>query len=237
MNEVMDSALQDVEHLKEGGCDAIIIENMGDVPYVKSEIAYETFGAMTMITASIVKMGLPTGIQVLAAANFQAMAMAFITGAHFIRVEGFAYAHIADEGWIDACAGPLLRQRKDLGAQVLIWADIQKKHAAHTITQDIGMEGWAKGAAFCGADALIITGHSTGVPTDIKDVQKAKSAGLPLVIGSGVCPEDASILAKEANALIVGSWLKKEGNWRNQVDPSRVKIVSDIVKSTTISTF
>lgn len=229
MAEVMDAAIQDAESLQKGGCDAIIVENMGDVPYVKSKVAHETFGAMTIITASIVKMGMPTGIQVLAAANAQAMAMAYITGAHFVRVEGFAYAHVADEGWIDACAGALLRQRNQLGADVSIWADIQKKHASHAITSDISIEDLAKGTAFCGADALIITGSSTGMATDIDDVQRAKIAGLPVVVGSGVCPEDAPLLAREASALIVGSWIKKEGNWRASVDQKRVKILRDLL--------
>ena len=27
----------------------------------------------------------------------------------FIRAEGFVFGHVADEGWVEACAGPLLR--------------------------------------------------------------------------------------------------------------------------------
>ena len=31
----------------------------------------------------------------------------------FIRAEGFVFGHVADEGWVEACAGPLLRSEMD----------------------------------------------------------------------------------------------------------------------------
>ena len=63
------------------------------------------------------------------AANHEALAVAHSTGAQFIRVEGFVFSHIADEGWIDSCAGKLLRYRRNIGAdKVLLWTDIKKKH-------------------------------------------------------------------------------------------------------------
>ena len=30
-------------------------------------------------------------------------------GLQFVRAEGFVFGHLADEGWVEACAGPLLR--------------------------------------------------------------------------------------------------------------------------------
>ena len=41
---------------------------------------------------------LPLGIQVLAGANEAALAVAYSSGASFVRVEGFVFAHVADEG-------------------------------------------------------------------------------------------------------------------------------------------
>ena len=65
----------------------------------------------------------------LLAANKEALSIAHSSGANFIRVEGYVYSHIGDEGWIDSCAGQLLRHRKLIGADnVLIWSDIKKKH-------------------------------------------------------------------------------------------------------------
>ena len=63
------------------------------------------------------------------AANKESLAVAHCTGAQFIRVEGFVYSHIADEGWIDSSAGDILRYKRYIGADnTLIFTDIKKKH-------------------------------------------------------------------------------------------------------------
>jgi len=41
-------------------------------------------------------------------------------------------------GWIDACAGPLLRYRRQIGgSNIAVFCDIKKKHSAHAVTQDV----------------------------------------------------------------------------------------------------
>ena len=50
----------------------------------------------------------------------------------FIRAEVFVFAHVADEGLMNACAGNLLRYRKHIqtadSKPIAILADIKKKH-------------------------------------------------------------------------------------------------------------
>lgn len=231
MKRVVTSATRDARVLADEGCDALIIENMGDVPYLKGAVPAETIAAFTVAAHAVAQLGtkLPIGIQVLAAANREALGIAVATGARFVRVEAFAYAHVADEGWIDASAGELLRARRALGADVHVWADVQKKHAAHAVTDDLRLDELAQGHAFAGADALIVTGKATGRPTSIDDVRSAKSAGRPVLVGSGVTPDNAEALAAEADGLIVGSWLKRDGGWQNEVDPERVRRMRGLV--------
>ncbi|MGE0713528.1 MAG: BtpA/SgcQ family protein [Planctomycetota bacterium] len=222
--EVVAAARRDGEALLAGGCDALLVENMGDVPYLRGRVEPETVAAAALATRAVVELGAPTGLQLLAGANREALGVAVATGARFLRVEAFAYAHVADEGWLEACAGELLRARRALGAgEVAVWADVQKKHAAHAVTADLDVAALAEGAAFCGADALVITGQHTGAPTALADVQAARTAGLPVAVGSGVTPRDAGALAAAADALIVGSWIKEQGDWRRHVDPARVR--------------
>lgn len=217
-------ARSDAEALLRGGCDAVIVENMGDLPYLKGAVGPDTLAAMTLCVADVVALGAPVGVQILAGANAQALAVAGVTGARFIRAEAFAYGHLADEGWLEASAGPLLRQRATAGlGQVGIWADVQKKHAAHAVSADLTLEALARGHRFCGADVLIVTGGETGAPTGPSDVAEAATAGLPVAVGSGVTPADAAALGRVASALVVGSWLKHDGDWRNPVDMDRVR--------------
>jgi membrane complex biogenesis BtpA family protein len=234
MDEVIDAALADAESLIAGGCDGIIVENMHDLPYLKGGVDPETTAAMALVTGAITGLGtLPVGVQILAGANREALGVAVTCGAAFIRAEAFAYAHVADEGWLDASAGPLLRARAALGARekVAVWADVKKKHAAHALTSDIPLDEYAKGAAFCGADALIVTGPATGAPTQANDIALAKAAGLPVVVGSGVDAHSAAALGKIADALIVGTALKKDGAWTKPVDVDRVRTLAEALAS------
>lgn len=225
VSAVIDAARRDTEALAEGGCDAVLVENMGDVPYLRGPALPETIAAMSVATAAVGEFGLPVGVQVLAGANRAALAVAVASGATFIRAEAFAYAHVADEGIIEASAGPLLRARAAMGADVAIWADVQKKHAAHALTADLDLAELARGHAFCGADALIVTGQATGRSTEPDDIILAQEAGLPVAVGSGVTPSDAGQLAALADALIVGTALKVDGQWRRPVDVDRVRAV------------
>ncbi len=229
MKAVVEAARRDAERLVEGGCDALLVENMGDLPYLRGRVYPETVAAMARAASVVTELGLPVGVQVLAGANREALGVAVASGAHFVRVEGFAYAHVADEGWLEASAGELLRARRALGADIAIWADVRKKHAAHAVTGDLSLAELAKGTAFCGADALIVTGGATGEPTATADLEAARAAGLPVVVGSGVTDRDAASLAALADALIVGSWLKRDGDWRAPVELARVRRLREVV--------
>ncbi len=226
VRQMRDLARRDAELLLEGGCDALLVENMHDLPYLRGQVPPETVAAMTLGVDAIADLGVPFGLQVLAAANLEALGVAVATGASFMRAEAFAYAHVADEGWLDASAGPLLRRRADLLADpagLAIWADVQKKHAAHAVTADLSLAELAKGSAFSGADALIVTGTATGTAASLDDVREARAARLPVLVGSGITPTNAAAFAALSEGLIVGTALKVDGDWRNPVDPTRVR--------------
>ena len=169
------------------------------------------------------------GIQILAGANHDAVAVAHAAGLDFVRAEGFAFAHVADEGVFDtADAGPLLRYRKAIGAErVAVFTDIKKKHASHAITGDIDIAENASAAAFMGADGVIVTGGSTGQAASLDDVRACKGAGLPVLVGSGVTPASVANTIAHAAAAIVGSALQQGGHWANPIDPERVRALVD----------
>ncbi|MBQ9244481.1 MAG: BtpA/SgcQ family protein [Proteobacteria bacterium] len=227
MPEILDAALKDAETLVSGGCDALLVENMADLPYLNGHVGPEIVSAMAIAVDRIVsRFDLPVGVQVLAGANCEAMALATCAGASFIRAEAFAYAHVADEGLMNASAAEVLRLRKHLGSSVRVWADVQKKHACHAITSDARLEDLAHGFEFCGADALIVTGVSTGCEAHIEDVAKVRPAGLPVVIGSGITSANASKFGAAADGLIVGTSIKIDGNWRQPVELERVQAIA-----------
>lgn len=227
IDEITTRATSEAKLLAEAGFDAIIIENMHDVPYLRREVGPEIVAAMTIVARAVrAAIDIPLGVQILAGANRAALAVALAAGVQFIRAEGFVYASVADEGLLDeADAGPLLRYRRMIGADhIRVLADIKKKHNSHAITADVDLAETARTAEFCGADGVIVTGVATGRATSLDDVRTVRAATkLPLAIGSGARPDNLRAHFEYADAVIVGSWYKQRGDWMNPPDPTRVK--------------
>ena len=227
LEAIVEKALAEARVYVDEGMDALLIENMHDVPYLKRQVGPEITAAMTRIAAEVRRAfpGVPLGIQILAGANREALAAALAAGADFIRAEGFVFGHVADEGWIEADAGPLMRYRRHIGAEkIAVFTDIQKKHASHAVTADIDLVQQAEAAGFFLSDGVIVTGTSTGRPPDRQTLQHLRRhTSLPVLIGSGVTAENLYDYFDLADAFIVGSYLKRDGRWQNAVDPVRVR--------------
>jgi membrane complex biogenesis BtpA family protein len=225
-------AIAEAKVLVDAGYDGIIVENMHDRPYVNPPHDAAVIAGMTMLVQAVresVPQRVHVGVQVLSRGEKEALAIAHVTGCQFIRCENFVFAHVADEGLLaDAAAGPLLRYRRSLGADnIHVFADVQKKHASHSITADTTLADLIHGAQFFCADGVIVTGTTTGKPTDPLDVKVARGAtSLPVLVGSGVTPPQVKGLLEHADGLIVGSYIKKGGVWDAPIDAQRaVEIV------------
>ncbi|MEP0842148.1 MAG: BtpA/SgcQ family protein [Phycisphaerae bacterium] len=223
---IVDHAVAEAKLLAGVGFHALIVENMHDRPYLPGRVGPEIVSAMTLVAGAVRQaVSIPIGVQILAGANREALAVALAAGASFIRAENFVFAQVADEGLMpQADAGPLLRYRRQIGAEhVRIFADIKKKHAAHALTADVDLAGAARAAAFFGADGVIVTGPATGEPARPEDVCVARAAvELPVAVGSGLALDNLRDYWEPADLFIVGSALKHDGLWHNPLDPDRV---------------
>src|SRR5882762_8675507 len=92
--KVVERAAAEAEVYQAHGFHGLMIENMHDRPYLKGGVGPEIVAAMTAIGREVRRATtLPLGVQVLAGANLEAMAVAQACGAAFIRAEGFVFAH------------------------------------------------------------------------------------------------------------------------------------------------
>ncbi len=234
MPAIIDQAVGEARLLAEAGFDAIMIENMHDRPFLRQKVGPEIVSGMAAVLDAVRGVvDKPLGVQVLAGANREALAVAMAGGATFIRAENFVFAQVADEGLMpDAEAGPLLRYRREIGAEhIRIFADIKKKHAGHAITADINIAATARAAAFFGADGVIVTGPATAEPVSLEDMREVSAAvELPVAVGSGVTPRNLAELWDLADIFIVGSFLKREGQWHQPLDPDRIEILMRVVE-------
>ncbi len=225
VREIVASAVREAALYRAGGVAGVAIENMHDLPYLRGRVGPEIVAAMTLVGHAVkAEFGGPVGLQILAGANQEAVAVAHAAGLDFIRAEGYVFAHVADEGFIQSSAAEVLRYRKQIGAErVQVWADVKKKHSAHAITADISLGLTAETVEFMRGDAVIITGNVTGDPPKLEDVREAKGhCRLPVLLGSGVSPENLAGFYAAADGFIVGSYFKVDGYWENTVDPRRV---------------
>lgn len=208
---------------------------MHDVPYVQDKkIGTEIVASMTRLSLEIKRImsKTPCGIQILASANRQALAVAKASDLQFIRAEGFVFSHVADEGFTDACAGDILRYRKQIDAEsVLIFTDLKKKHSSHAITNDVSLLETAHAAEFFLTDGIILTGTATGCAVNSNDVKsiynKVKS---PILIGSGVTCQNLKEYFYKSHGAIIGSYFKKDGHWSGELCETRI---SELMESVT----
>jgi hypothetical protein len=226
VSEIAAQAAREAAIYRDCGVDGIIIENMHDVPYLRGSVGPEIVAAMAVIGQAVkTESRLPVGIQILAGANIEAMAVAHAANLDFIRAEGFVFAHVADEGLIQSSAAELLRYRKMIGAdRVQVWTDVKKKHSSHAITADISLGATAEAVEFMRGDAVIVTGSVTGDAPKLADVQEVKThCRLPVLLGSGIDANNIADFYQAADGFIIGSYFKADGHWANPVEAERVK--------------
>lgn len=226
MHAVVMGALADARGLVEGGVDALLVENHGDAPFTPARVAAATVAAMAVVAAEVRRAlpDVPLGVNVLKNDARAALAVAVACGGVFIRVNVHAGAVLADQGIVHSDAHGTLRDRRLLGADVKIFADVQGKHAVPLGPVELEQE--ARDLVHRGlADALVVSGRATGEATPLGDVKRVRGAvaGVPILVGSGVTPETVAELLSVADGAIVGTSLKRDGDVRNPVDVARVR--------------
>lgn len=231
---VYEGALEDAERYVRGGIDGLIIENHGDIPFAKPEdIGYETVATMSVITADIRKrVGVPIGINVLANAAIPAVAVAQASGAQFVRVNQWANAYVANEGFIEGPAAKASRYRAMLHAKnIRFFTDVHVKHGSHAITADRSLAELTRDVEFFDADAAIATGQRTGDSAQVGELQAIRDATeLPLLVGSGVTKDNVGEILSIADGVIIASSLKEEGVWWTPVSEASVKTFMTAVR-------
>lgn len=223
IESIEEQVLAEARILLDSGFTAAVLENFGDVPFLKDGVDESTVASMARIAAAVRKEvpALRLGINVLRNDALAALSIAAATGASFIRVNVHVGSTATDQGVIEGRAAETLRRRKALGVDVEIWADVQVKHGKSLAHDSIEAE--AEDAVERGlADALIVSGRATGKATSLADVRAVNDLGLrvPVYVGSGVTEENVKDVLAVADGIIVGTSLKEDGRTTSPIDRS-----------------
>lgn len=217
-------AVADAKAYERGGAHAVFIENFGDVPFTKTNVAPETIAAMTAAGCAVrTAVKLPIGFNVLRNDAQAALALCAACGGDFVRINVHTGAMLTDQGLIEGDAYHTLRYRARVAPGAEIFADVHVKHAVPLgdwTLEDSAHDTMERGLA----DALIVSGVGTGQAADIGDVERVRRAcpKAKLLLGSGVKLENVKDYLRFADGVIVGSSLKRDGKLANPVDPKRV---------------
>jgi hypothetical protein len=225
LEAVLTRARADARALVQGGADALLVENLGDAPFFAEGVPPETVAAMAVVLHELRALVAPRplGVNVLRNDARAALGLCAAAGAAFLRVNVHTGVMASDQGLLSGRAAETLRERARLAPEAAILADVHVKHAtplgAETLA-DAADDAWRRGRA----DALILTGPRSGTPPVRRDLEAVRERvdGAILLVGSGLCEENARELLALAQGAIVGTALKQGGRIEEPVDERRV---------------
>jgi len=229
------AALADARALAESGFDALLVENYGDVPYYPEDVPKHTVAELAAVVRELdIAVDLPVGVNVLRNDAEAALAVAGAAGGSFVRVNVHTGSAETDQGHVEGRAHGTLRLRERIDADAAILADVAVKHAA---PPERGIGALARDAFERGlADGLLVSGPATGETVEpdhlnaVLDARDRADANVPVLVGSGVTPDNAAELLALADGAVVGTAIKRGGETDNRVDPERARALVETVR-------
>jgi hypothetical protein len=226
-------AVTDGTAYRDAGFDALIVENYGDAPFVKTGNPPATIAAVTLIADAVRQATtLPIGINLLRNDAVAALGVCHAASGAFVRVNVLTGVAVTDQGLIEGDAHAVQAARRSLGRhggddRIRIMADLDVKHAAPLVARPLDViaeEAVMRG----GADGLLVTGAATGRPADLDHVRLVRTAmpGVPVWVASGVTAATVAETLEHADGAIVGTAAKQDGVTHAPVDPERAVAIA-----------
>ncbi len=252
VQSLIQRALDEVEIYHRNGIKHIELENIGAPYFIGNEIPLEDLLILHAVAQTIRKKypELKMGIQVLSSGELEALPIAIACDAFFVRSEASIFKGLRPEGetnnqgnlakffylrnYLHAAQGVELPENRRTPQ---IWCDVQKKHTVFK-EELSSLKTWLNTALFMKLEGIVLTGAETGSDIVENDLREAKNSisnlhenikqisgntaeiSIPLVTGSG---SNIEMYKKYADFIILGTSLKKNNYWENEVDESRVK--------------
>jgi membrane complex biogenesis BtpA family protein len=221
---------RDLEKLQAAGLDGLLFCNEADLPY-QLAVGPEIPAAMAAVVGQLRRdVTIPFGVNILWDAK-ASLAVARATGASFVR-EVMTGVYESDLGMIAPAIGEIGGYRTMIGADdVLLFDNVMPEFASAIGSRTVADR--ARGAAFLGADAILISGPAAGIPFAMSDLAAAKEAvpDTAVIANTGVRAERMAEIFAVADGAIVGTSLKVGGITWNEVDPARAERLMEAARS------
>ena len=227
---ILEPVARDLAVLQEAGVDGLLFCNEKDYPY-QLKVGPEVAAAMAATVGRLRdRIRVPFGVNLLWDPK-ATLAVARATGASFIR-EVLTGVYESDFGMIEPNIGELAAYRMAIGAaDVALFDNISPEFSSPIGTRTVADR--ARGAAFLGMDAILISGWAAGSPMAMGDLIAAKEAApeTPVIANTGVQADRIAEIFTVADGAIVGTSLKVDGITWNPVDRDRALRLMDAARA------
>ena len=223
IDEVIVPALEDAEILASHGVDALMVQNLGDIP-TDLQVTNVQVAWMTRVVSEVQRRtARPTGLNMLENDAEAMIAVASAANADFVRIKIYVGAMVTPFGVESAQAFAAIKARTTWRADaVAILADVHDRTGnplvAGTLEDDLDAA-----VRLGAADALVLTGKTYPGTHKLIETARRTVGAAPILVGGGVTASNIRELQAVADGVIVSSALKSAGNAFGRFDPAKVK--------------
>ena len=222
MKKIIERARKDLIALVSGGVDGVLFCNEYSIPYLDN-VRPITIACMARIIGELkTEIKVPFGVDV-ACDPYKAFDLAAATGASFVR-ETFSGAYAGDYGIQSYNMGEIERHRIDVGCKNVFTLATLVPEGSKQIAERTIEEVAKTVTSTLNPSALLVYGIAAGQSIDDTMISRAKNATTtPIFASNGVKSNTVADTLSVADGCIVGTWLKYDGKFYNEVDVDRVK--------------
>jgi membrane complex biogenesis BtpA family protein len=230
IDRTLDDALTEAQTLSNHGVDALMVQNLGDLPVdvraTSGQVAW-----MTRIAAEVRScFSVPVGLNLLENDAEAMFSVASAARADFVRIKVYVGAMMTPFGMESGQAFTAIRARNACDAgDVAIFADVHDRTGA-----PIASGGFAEDVEHAirlgGADGLVLTGKSYEETLAFIDSARKRIGAAPIVVGGGVSAKNFAEVARVADGVIVSSSLKDSNDAFGRIADAKVQAFMEEVR-------
>ncbi|HLW93326.1 MAG TPA: BtpA/SgcQ family protein [Roseiarcus sp.] len=230
IDAILQSALGEAGTLAENDVEALMVQNLGDLPVASSATSAQV-AWMTRIVAEIrERFKRPVGLNLLENDAEAMFAIASAAGADFVRIKVYVGAMMTPFGIESAQAFAAIRARNACdAANVAIFADVHDRTGA-----PIASGGFAEDLDYAirlgGADGLVLTGKSYEQTLEFVHIARKRLGDVPILVGGGVSAKNFAEVISVAEGAIVSSSLKDADGPFGRFVPAKVQAFMEEAK-------
>ncbi len=231
MQQIADLAKRDLEALQRGGVDGVLISNEFSLPYQR-KVDTVTTAAMAFVLGQLCsEISVPYGVDCISDGD-ATIELAAAVDAGFVRGT-FCGVYVGDGGLYNNDFSATLRRKAALGLEDLRMLYFLNPESDRNLdTRALG--DIARSLIFKAApDGLCISASAAGQEVDDQLIQSVKECSPDMVVlcNTGCRVDTIRRKLRCADAAVVGTTFKENGELRRRVDAARVSAFMDEVRA------